>query len=228
MKSGIPPQGPTALPNQHAIYFDGSSLYFSEMLLAAVAREFSEHSIIRSDDARNGYHSEIDLALVAPDRGKDFDAAVAALAELSPTARLVFCYDDPENGRALFKEHSPRIAANEISLMPMNVRLEAWISYLRLFLLGQSHISSELIFPCERNHFRSTQGHNASPMLQKLTSREAQILSLAAQGEQNKVIASQLNISEHTVKLHMHRVIRKLGVRNRTEAAHHFLSKTSS
>ena len=42
---------------------------------------------------------------------------------------------------------------------------------------------------------------------------------MLASGQPNKIIAGQLNLSEHTVKLHIHRIIGKLGVTNRTEAA---------
>ncbi|WP_298495428.1 response regulator transcription factor [uncultured Maritimibacter sp.] len=53
----------------------------------------------------------------------------------------------------------------------------------------------------------------------KLTPRENQVLELVASGHPNKVIARDLDVSCHTVKLHIHRIIAKLGVHNRTEAA---------
>ena len=52
-----------------------------------------------------------------------------------------------------------------------------------------------------------------------LTPREIEVLTMVALGQPNKAIASELTLSEHTVKLHIHRVIAKLGVKNRTEAA---------
>lgn len=36
-------------------------------------------------------------------------------------------------------------------------------------------------------------------------------------GNQNKIIAAALGLSEHTVKIHIHNIITKLGVHNRTE-----------
>lgn len=53
----------------------------------------------------------------------------------------------------------------------------------------------------------------------RLTPREAEVLEMAAAGRPNKTIAGELDLSEHTVKLYMHRIIGKLGVTNRTEAA---------
>ncbi len=55
--------------------------------------------------------------------------------------------------------------------------------------------------------------------MNELTERELEVLARVARGQQNKVVAADLNLSEHTVKRHLHNIIRKLGVRNRTEAA---------
>ncbi len=52
-----------------------------------------------------------------------------------------------------------------------------------------------------------------------LTNKERQILALVARGLTNKEIARQLKISVQTVKGHVSRILQKLGVRSRTEAA---------
>ena len=51
-----------------------------------------------------------------------------------------------------------------------------------------------------------------------LTGREIEILRKITQGHKNKLIANQLNISEKTVKTHVNRILKKLGVDNRTKA----------
>jgi DNA-binding NarL/FixJ family response regulator len=52
-----------------------------------------------------------------------------------------------------------------------------------------------------------------------LSAREVEILQGVARGLSNRAIASELWLSDQTVKFHLHNVYRKLGVSNRTEAA---------
>ncbi|HXG92538.1 MAG TPA: response regulator transcription factor [Blastocatellia bacterium] len=52
-----------------------------------------------------------------------------------------------------------------------------------------------------------------------LTSRELEILTLIVEGKSNKRIASELGITEGTVKIHINNILSKLGVSDRTQAA---------
>jgi DNA-binding NarL/FixJ family response regulator len=52
-----------------------------------------------------------------------------------------------------------------------------------------------------------------------LTNREREILQLISEVYQNKLIANRMSLSEHTVKAHVHNLIAKLRVTNRTQAA---------
>ena len=54
-----------------------------------------------------------------------------------------------------------------------------------------------------------------------LTARETEVLELLARGYANKQIASSLYVSEKTVKAHVSAILKKLGVRSRTQAALH-------
>ena len=51
-------------------------------------------------------------------------------------------------------------------------------------------------------------------LMDSLTPREHQILTLLITGMLNKQIAGELNIAEHTVKLHRHSICEKLGVKS--------------
>lgn len=50
-----------------------------------------------------------------------------------------------------------------------------------------------------------------------LSGRERAVAALVQRGLRNKEIAEELRITEGTVKVHLHKVFEKLGVRNRTE-----------
>lgn len=53
----------------------------------------------------------------------------------------------------------------------------------------------------------------------QLSQRESDVLQHLVTGLSNREVAEQLNLSRHTVKQHTSAVYRKLGVRNRAEAA---------
>jgi two-component system, NarL family, response regulator YdfI len=65
---------------------------------------------------------------------------------------------------------------------------------------------------------RLTTADSLKALSQALTEREIQVLQLLAEGVGNKVIATRLNISEHTVKFHISSVLSKMGAASRTEA----------
>ncbi len=52
-----------------------------------------------------------------------------------------------------------------------------------------------------------------------LSQRESEILSCLVNGNSNKVIANALNLTEGTVKVHLKTILKKIQVRNRTQAA---------
>jgi two-component system, NarL family, nitrate/nitrite response regulator NarL len=53
-----------------------------------------------------------------------------------------------------------------------------------------------------------------------LTAREREIVLLVKSGRTNKAIANELHLSEGTVKIHLHNVFIKIGVKSRRAVSH--------
>jgi two-component system, NarL family, nitrate/nitrite response regulator NarL len=56
-------------------------------------------------------------------------------------------------------------------------------------------------------------------LLDRLSGREAEVATRVAAGASNKVIASDMAITERTVKAHLNSIFRKTGIRNRVQLA---------
>ncbi len=52
-----------------------------------------------------------------------------------------------------------------------------------------------------------------------LTKRQNAVVNAILQGKANKNIAHELDISESTIKVHVHNIMKKLNAKNRTEVA---------
>lgn len=85
-------------------------------------------------------------------------------------------------------------------------------------LAGQSTLPLDLVNAAIQAPAPSHMAHDRD-LSQILTAREQEVVELVAEGLTNKEIARQLSISPATVKVHVERLIGKLGVADRTQAA---------
>lgn len=101
------------------------------------------------------------------------------------------------------------------------------LSALQLVLSGGVYIPSEILTGTSQQDAGTQQDTESSSSgqasraaaLEAFTGRQLDVLELMAAGHSNKVIARELGLSEHTVKIHLTAIFRTLGVHNRTEAA---------
>ncbi len=68
-------------------------------------------------------------------------------------------------------------------------------------------------------------GRKQRPHLDELTPRELEVLKALGRGLNNRCIAEELFISEHTVKKHVGAILNKLALEDRTQAALYAVSK---
>jgi DNA-binding NarL/FixJ family response regulator len=91
------------------------------------------------------------------------------------------------------------------------------ISAIKSVAAGDVVISTSMVTHMI-NHFHFTRENLGRRQNGSLSLREIEILRLVANGKSNKQIAKELNISQSTVKIHLHSIMNKLDVRNRAQA----------
>jgi DNA-binding NarL/FixJ family response regulator len=127
-----------------------------------------------------------------------------------------------------------RAQDERVSLILLTVRMDTeWLQ--QAFAAGASGAISKTIHPVAlATLLRETVNGNVMHIFSQksrdkrttlancpLTARELEILRLVSGGTTNGEIARKLWVTEQTVKFHLSNTYRKLGVANRTEAAHH-------
>jgi DNA-binding NarL/FixJ family response regulator len=114
-------------------------------------------------------------------------------------------------------------------LVPFNLQINVWLATVWLLLNGGEYFPHVMSPRSAAKGFltRRSQQVGSDPQSESagvLSTREAEVLELMSDGLQNKIIAAKMALSEHTVKVHVHNIIRKLKVHNRTQAAAVFRS----
>ena len=136
--------------------------------------------------------------------------AIANAENLS--TRLVFFTEAIEHGELV-----AATAAGTCSVIPKDAEPEMLVESLRQVANGWRLLPllrSELIL--------SREGRNdaiAENLVAMLTDREREIMRLVSEGLSNKAIARRLNISQGTIKVHLHHIYQKLEIDNRTVLA---------
>ena len=115
--------------------------------------------------------------------------------------------------------HAPRLAELQSIGKELLLERDFLISQLREQLQALSYLRKSIRQLCDR---RPPSRSELARRLQDnfgLTQREMEVARLLAQGLSNSVLAQRLDISPHTARHHTQRVLGKLGVHSRAEAA---------
>ncbi|MEI6043316.1 MAG: response regulator transcription factor [Chloroflexota bacterium] len=89
---------------------------------------------------------------------------------------------------------------------------------LRKFITEFAQTKTPTVPPLQVNS-HPNETNRDSQVLNQLTRRERQVLKLIGEGLNNPTIAERLTISSDTVKSHVHSILEKLNVHDRTQAA---------
>ena len=217
------------------ILFVGSQFFFPDLILRLVRSEFDVEGTLRRDDLDDGGPelAPATLRLIVLEEG--FASGLAErfqqLRGRFPNVPIALAYQNRELASRLLQQAQTDRRLQGLHFLPINAPIGKLVSMLQILLMGECVVPGELLgVPGTAGHgIPSAPGASAggrSPADELLTPREQQVLELVAQGARNKSIAGRLGLSEHTVKLHIHNIISKIGVENRTEAANWFLAQT--
>jgi DNA-binding NarL/FixJ family response regulator len=89
---------------------------------------------------------------------------------------------------------------------------------------GTNELEIILQAMAKRSHFKSLSQTGS----ERLTSREAEVAALVAEGLQNKEISDRMKLSAHTVKNYLYRVYEKLGISSRVELTARVLTQAKT
>jgi two-component system, NarL family, nitrate/nitrite response regulator NarL len=152
-----------------------------------------------------------DLAVLSaslPDQGAV--QVLSALGSEQLGTQVILLSDSPDSSGA-----TDLLAKGACCVLSMETPLDILVRCLREAPHGQKAL---LIH-------KPLNGHNHSPRSRvegasvMLTERERQIMQLVREGLSNKDIGRQCNLSDGTVKVHLHHIYEKLAIRNRTALA---------
>ena len=152
-------------------------------------------------------------------------ALAGALATALPTARVLACAVEESESTIL-----ECAAAGAAGYVPADASLEDLAAGVRRLARGELVCSPRItasLFRQAGRMPRPSAGADAKRS-RRLTRREGQVLTLLREGRSNKQIAAALAIAEPTVKNHVHQILDKLAVANRTQAVATLSSASST
>jgi two-component system NarL family response regulator len=129
--------------------------------------------------------------------------ATAAIRRECPKARVVsFTVSEGE------EDIARAVEAGVVGYLPKSSSRQEILAGLRAVMRGEAVFPSLIAAKLEAGKARG-----------KLTDKERLVLQAIARGRSNKEIAAELEIAEVTVKFYVGRILEKLGVLDRTQAA---------
>lgn len=198
------------LIDDHALFREGLKFLLRSLDAALEVDEASDCTRALEHAAKRAYDLVL-LDLKMPGvAGLD---ALVALRDAIPEAPLVVLSgeDNPGVVRAA-------IEGGAMGFIPKSSTPEILIQALRLVLARGVYLPPAVLDGARAAAAPAAASPGAA--MPVLTPRQMDVLRCVIQGKPNKLIARELEVSEHTVKAHLSSVMRALDARNRTEAVY--------
>jgi DNA-binding NarL/FixJ family response regulator len=194
-------------------------------LLASVLKEEPELDVVgcvlTPEDALTILHiHSVDVMLVSADLpGQNAFELTRSIVEHSPATKVLMVGLLEENRYDMLRY----IEAGASGFIPKDASLQELTEMIRLAKRGEARVSTRMAAVMMERLFRLARMFSAVESKIngniRLTSREMEVLQFISEGLTNQEIAARLVVEVGTVKNHVHRILEKLNVSNRQEAA---------
>jgi two-component system NarL family response regulator len=184
---------------------------------------------------------ENEPGIVVVGEAEDGEAAVSAAEELAPDVVLMDVRMPKRSGIEATRAIAERVPTTKILMLTVSdeeedlyeavkagaagyllkeISIEEVADAIRSVVSGQSLITPSMASKllAEFSNLSKAAEQRQTVPTPRLTSRELEVLKLVAQGMSNREIASDLFISENTVKNHVRNILEKLHLHSRMEA----------
>lgn len=215
---GVPPDTSAATSRISVVIADPNPVFLHG--LASVLQAESDFAVVAS--CRNGAECIAAIRALSPNlalldmsqsEADGLEVLAAVRADASPT-RVVLL-----SSTASAADAARAFSMGASGVIPKDGAPQSLVWWLRQVMSGE-----QLALLAVANvETRAPRGSRAPglppPAAVELTAREMQIVELVSTGLSNREVGERLQISEGTIKVHLHHIFRKLAIRNRTALA---------
>lgn len=194
------------IADAHALFRDGLAMRVEQLVPDATIVQAASFSQVLKILQEGNLPDAVILDIEMPDM--PWLSSLKEIRQISPQSSI-FVISATEDNRTVRTVMSLGVKG----YISKRADIKVFNNALKLVLDGGTYVPPYLIDNVPANKL-SGEGIG----VKTLTTRQAQVLDLIAQGKSNKQIAYDIGVSESTVKLHINALLRSLHVNNRTQA----------
>ncbi len=137
--------------------------------------------------------------------------AIKRIIAIKPTQRIIVLTSYTGDDKLI-----PAIKAGALGYLVKDAQPEELVQSIRDVYAGEPSVNTTIAW----NFLRKMSGAEpAKRSAEELSERETEVLRLLTMGKTDKEIAEQLVLTEVTIRTHISRILNKLGLKNRVQAA---------